>query len=357
MTDYMMRDDIAIFSMQFGPSGSEGDVREKISAECNAMRAQTVKDTVGNLYAMLPATDRSARRTPIVLSAHMDEIGLMISRIDDGIAYLSPIGTWRADALLGQRVVFKARGDGTLVDAHIGMAPVHWAGRADKRAVSFDTLWADLGSGAPLLSVGDVGVLERRCYIDGNRVIGKALDNRAGCCAVLSALRRLESMERKQPVIAIFTANEETSGTGAHRASHAVREIFHSVAWPITSPARCCVVDATFATDDGTRTDEKNCQKYGPIALGAGPVLCPTANTTATALEWLSRKLAARGPYQSTPYANYTDTDADTFGMVPWLDAVLLSYPLRNMHSPVEIIDARDLQAVADTLVDLCSAN
>lgn len=348
----MIGDDICRYADLFGPSGREDIVREEIKRTCSEFTKHIREDAAGNLYVMLPATDLSTRRTPVVLSAHIDEIGFVVTRVDGEIAKISPVGMWNPAALLGAPVVLD---DGTRsVFGVVGTAPVHWRGRSTR--LTFNDLWVDC---AARVSSGEMGVIHRHATRSFTRVMGRALDNRAGVAALVAALHVLSSADLSRPVIAIFTVHEETNGMGAQKAAHAVREMFRSVAWPITSPAKCCVVDATFATDDGTRDDEVNCRKYGPVALGGGPVVCPSATTTAGALAWLQRglKLCARSsqPYQTMPYASDTATDADMFSQVPWLDSVLLAYPLRNMHSPVEIVDIDDIDAVSTTLVGLCT--
>jgi putative aminopeptidase FrvX len=334
-----------------GPSGFEDNAARTWRAEAE-MFARVETDVVGNSFAwageqgVLPDPDQPT----ILLAGHIDEIGLIVTYIDDqGFAWVAPIGGWDPQVLVGQRMRFLGR-DGDVTGV-IGKKPIHLM-KPDERekASKLTELWVDIGAASreeaeKRLRVGDPGVIEQPVLeFPNGRIVSRAIDNRIGAFVVLEALRRYHADPGEARVVAIASSREEIGLTGGGILPGATA----------TRATMGLVVDVTFATDHPLM--EK--KEQGDHKLGGGPVLTRGAVIAPTVFELLRNTAEAKGiPYTVQAAGKLTSTDAD-YVMVArtGIATGLVSVPNRYMHSPNETVALSDLDHAAELLAQACRA-
>jgi len=300
----------------FGPVGFEDNVRTLIRAEIAALADAVSVNPLGSLIAVKRGAGRGARRK-IMLVAHMDEIGLMVTHIDQrGYARLTPLGTVLPIISAGQRVRF--------ADGRLGVVDVERREDASK-APNLEQLYIDVGAAdkaACPVKVGDVACFNGTVEQVGSRLIAKSLDDRLGCAILIETLRRLKSTPHD--VYFVFSVQEETTSAGARTAAYSIE------------PDVALAVDVT-ATGDTP--------KALPMAveLGKGPAIkVQDARMLADprVRAWLvQRAREAKIPYQLEILRDGT-TDAEAIQASR--GGVLVS--ARHLHSPSEMIDLSDAE-------------
>lgn len=338
-----------------GPSGFEGAPARAWRAEAATFAAHVRADVVGNSLATVDGdgaagvSPAGATRPTILLAGHIDEIGLIITHIDDnGFVYVEGIGGWDPQVLVAQRIRFLGR-DGDVLGV-IGKKPIHLM-KPDERekASKFTDLWVDIGAKTKAeakerLEIGDAGVIDARAMdFPNNRLVSRAIDDRIGAFVVLEALRRYAAKPGIARVIAAATAQEEIGYTGGGAR----------VAAQSTDAVMAIAVDVTFATDHpgGVKKEE-----LGEHNVGGGPVL-----TRGSVISPVVYRLLADSakrleiPFSIHAAGKFTSTDADAMQLArTGIATGLVSIPNRYMHSPNEMVSLDDLDRAADLLADTC---
>lgn len=334
-----------------GPSGFEDAAARAWRAEAETF-ARVEVDVVGNSFAW--AGERGGHPDPdqptILLAGHIDEIGLIVTYIDEqGFAWVAPIGGWDPQVLVGQRMRFLGR-DGD-VTGIVGKKPIHLM-KPDERekASKLTDLWVDIGATSReeaerRLRVGDPGVVEQPVLeFPNGRVVSRAIDNRIGAYVVLEALRRYHAEPGEARVVAIASSREEIGLTGGGILPGAAA----------TRAVMGLVVDVTFATDH-PQVEKK---EHGDHALGSGPVLTRGSVISPVVFDLLRRTAEGAGiPHSVQAAGKLTSTDAD-YVMVArtGIATGLVSVPNRYMHSPNETVSLSDLDHAAELLARTCRA-
>lgn len=313
-----------------GPSGFEGEAAEVFLEKAKTF-AQAERDRHGNAYARL----NPGGRPKVLLLGHMDEIGVIVSHVEEGgFLRLKPLGGWDPQVLVGQRLRFLGKRGHVL--GVVGRKAVHvLKERERKEAVALEDLFADIGAqdreeALAHLEVGAVGVLDQPPqWLLGERLVSKALDNRLGAFVVLEALRLLQGRTQAE-VVAVATVQEEIGAFGARTA--AFRE----------APDLALVVDVHH--DSTTPGMDK--ARVGEAALGKGVVLDTGPFVDQEVFRGLRRAAEAEGiPYVLHAHGRFSGTDADEVAKVrEGIPTGILSIPLRYMHSPVEMVDFKDVE-------------
>ncbi|GHF48624.1 endoglucanase [Deinococcus metalli] len=320
---------------QAAPSGFERRAADVWLREA-ATFARTSEDHYGNVYAELGPEDAPA----ILLTGHLDEIGVIVSHIgDQGFVHVMNLGGWDPQVLVGQRIRLLAP-DGDMIGV-IGKKAIHVMDDDDRRKASkLEDLWIDVGLGADevraRLPIGTVGVIEQPTVKVGHRIVSRALDNRVGGFVVLEALRALKDTALHHRVVAVGTSQEEIGSYGSKVATARVR--------PIAGVA----VDVTHETDQPGVKPEK----YGVAPFGSGANLSVGAMTSPVIFRQMQAAAQKEGiPYSVSANPRLTYTDADTMILSgAGVPAAVVSIPNRYMHSPNEMVDARDVQACIDII-------
>ena len=325
-----------------GPSAFEAAPARVWRKEAERLADEVRADVSGNSYATLNPSGRPR----VMLAGHIDEIGVMVTHIDDdGYVSFDTIGGWDHQVFVGQRVRLLGR-DGP-VDGVVGKKAIHIMDKDDREKVSkVEDLWIDVGAvsrdeAQRRLRIGDPGVLAAGVIeFPNGRLVSRSIDNRIGAYVVLEALRLL-SGEGSRPgaaVTAVATTREEIAATGGGARSSAVS----------LEPDVAIVVDVTHATDY-PGIDKR---KHGDYRLGGGPVLSRGASVSEPVFELLAAAAEAEGiPYAVEAAARDTHTDAESiFNAHRGVATALVSVPNRYMHSPNEMIALDDLDRTARLL-------
>jgi putative aminopeptidase FrvX len=328
------------------PSGFEAAAARVWREEAQGFADRVDVDVPGNSIAVV--NENGGPR--IMLAGHIDEIGVMVTHIDDeGFLYIEGIGGWDPQVLVGQRIRLLTR-NGDVVGV-IGRKPIHLIkGEEKEKAVKLTDLWIDIGAKDRAaanergLRVGDPGVIDTRLIELGDGLIAsRSVDNRIGAYVVLEALRLL-SQDRPAAamVAAVATTQEEIgyAGGGARTSAYALE------------PHLAIVVDVTFATDaPGIEKKE-----VGEHRVGGGPVITRGSATHSVLVNRLI-DVAEREQIPHTLIAapRYTATDADAIYLTrAGVATAVISVPNRYMHSPNEIVSLHDLEAAARLIAAFC---
>lgn len=324
-----------------GPSGFEAQVARLWRGEAEAFADRVWADVSGNSFALVQP--EGAPR--VMLAGHIDEIGLMVTHIDDqGFVYFSAIGGWDAEVLIGQRVRILSRNGA--VPGVIGKKAIHLQDRDDREKPSkIKNLWIDVGAKDAVeaksrVRVGDAAVLDADLIeLPSGRLVSRSLDNRIGAFVVLEALRLLAEKRPKAQVVAVATSQEEIGypGGGGARTSAFGLE-----------PQVAIVVDVTHATDYPTAEKKEE----GDHPLGGGPVLNRGSAINPVVFERLvqiAEKNKIPHTLEASPRSTGTDADA-IFGARSGIATGLVSVPNRYMHSPNEMVALDDLTRAAELI-------
>ena len=330
-----------------GPSGFEAGAVRVWREEADRLVGSSTSDVMGNALATLNPDGRPR----VMLAGHIDEIGLMVTHIDDdGLLYFDGIGGWDAQVLVGQRIRVLGR-DGEVMGV-IGKKPIHLMKTEEREKASKITeLWIDVAAGtrdaarAMGLRVGDPAVIDARLIELGNRCIAsRSVDNRIGAWVVLESLRSLadDGSAIEAHVSAVATAQEEIGYHGGGARTSAVH----------LEPDVALVVDVTFATD--VPGIEK--KQVGEHRIGGGPVLGRGSATHPGVFERLAETAEAEGiAFTIEARPKQTNTDADAIHVAGrGVATANISVPNRYMHSPNEIVSLDDLDATVRLIAAFC---
>jgi len=326
-----------------GPSGFE-HAPARIWREEASKFATVRADVVGNSIA----TVEGGGGPTIMLAGHIDEIGVIVTYIDDnGFAFIEPIGGWDPQVLVAQRIRFLGhKGD---VRGVIGKKPIHLI-KPDERekASKMTDLWVDIGTTSRAetlehLNVGDAGVIDSRLLeLPNGRIASRSIDDRIGAFVVLEALRLYAESPGAARVVAVATTQEEIgySGGGARVAAHTV------------NATMAIAVDVTFATDHPS-VEKK---EVGDHKLGGGPVITRGSVISPIVYRLLRQAAdAASIPYSLHAAGRVTSTDADAIQLSrEGVATGLVSIPNRYMHSPNEMVALEDVQRAAELIAATC---
>lgn len=322
-----------------GPSGYEGAAAGVWRAEAETFASEVRGDRMGNSFATL----NPGGSPRVMLAGHVDEIGLMITHVDDaGLLRFTGVGGWDSQVLVGQRVRIQTQGGE--VRGVIGKKAIHVMEAEERKKVSeIKSLWIDVGAkdgeeAKSMVRVGDVAVLDHEVLeLPNGRIASRALDNRMGAFVVLEALRLLSEKESfDAEVVAVASVQEEIGLYGARGAAFGL------------DPDAAIAVDVTHATDTpGVSKDE-----HGDHALGSGPVIKRATNLSPIVSDGLIAAAEAGGmAYTLEADSRSTGTDADAIQFTrAGIATGLVSAPNRYMHSPCEIVALEDLANCAQLI-------
>jgi endoglucanase len=336
-----------------GPSGYE-NAPAAVWARAAGEFAEVSTDGVGTPLALIapkaatPSRGRAPRAAAredgrprrLLVMGHIDEIGLIVTHIDDeGYLWFREVGGWDPQILVGQRVVVDTLSGP--VSGVVGKKPVHLLTEDDRKKVAaVRELHIDIGArdgdqARELVRIGDVAVIDADpVQLPNGRLVARALDNRLGSYVALEAARLVAAAGGGAWEVASVAAVQEETTFGGSRTSAFALE-----------PDAAIVIDVTHATDaPGIEVKES-----GKHELGSGPVISRGSTLNEPLFELIHAAASARRiPFTLEATARATGTDADAVhlsrGGVP---TGLVSIPIRYMHSPVELVALDDVQACA----------
>jgi putative aminopeptidase FrvX len=313
------------------PSGYEGPAAEIWRKAADF--AELSYDGLGSTIARVGTAEPL-----LAIVGHIDEIGLIVTHVDEkGYLWFQPIGGWDPQILVGQRV--EVRGRDGLVPGVVGRKPIHLLEPDQrKKVVELKSMHIDLGvadreEAEALVRVGDpVVVRTEPMEVAGTRLVSKSMDNRLGAYVALEATRRCaEGAGPGGSMAAVAAVQEEIGLFGARTSAFELK------------PDLAVAVDVTHATD-APGVDEK---EIGVHPFGSGPAIGRGSTLSPKVFELLVETAEAEGiEYSISASGRGTSTDADAIQIArSGIPTGVVSIPLRYMHSPVEMVDLRDVEA------------
>lgn len=271
----------------------------------------------------------------ILFDAHIDQIGMVITQIDDdGFLHLTTVGGIDRRTMPGARVTVYGKEPITGI---VCVLPPHISG-GDEKIAPVQEQAVDIGlskeEAEKVVSVGDRVILTNPVTkLLGTRVGGTALDDRAGCAAIIRAAQLLKDKALDCGVHIVCSTQEEVGGIGAKLYSYRI------------APTHAIAVDVSFAKQAG-------CDMPGLAQLGKGPMIGYSAILDRD----MSKKLVTLAkekniPYQLEAMGGYTGTNCDEIVTERrGVKCALISVPQRNMHTPSEICDVQDIEHIAQLM-------
>ena len=328
-----------------GISGFEDDVRAAIREIVEPFADEMRVDALGNLLV----TRRGNSDFKLMLDAHMDEIGFMVQHVDEqGFIRFTPIGGWDARLVLSQLLTIITRA-GKRIEGVVGTQPPHILKPADReKVIPIEEMFLDVGATAKPevaemgVRVGDPIVMHypfRR--IGKDTVMGKALDDRAGCAVMLKTLEALRGADLDATIIAAFVVSEERGLIGARTAAFQIE------------PDVAIALEGTVAADmPGVSAQRQpSAQGKGPaITVADGGFIVP--RKMVQALERIAERDGIPYQIKVPPYGG-TDAGAIHQSRGGVLSGVL-SVPCRYIHSPFSTCRLSDFDNTWKLLAAFC---
>jgi endoglucanase len=335
MSDSGIVELLSRLSQAYGPSGYEDEVRTIIVDEIKKSMKKPWVDSLGNVYAEIPGTGKGPKT---MVSAHMDEVGFIIKYVgDSGYLRFGTLGGIDSKVLCAQRVLLQGSRP---VLGVIGSKPPHILSPDEaKKPAEVQELYIDIGASSREevnklgIDVGTTGTFDVKFnhVASGSMVVGKALDNRAGCVAALRLLDALSRKPASSTVVFAFTVQEELGMRGA------------TVAVTSVLPDAALVFESAVAADSPGVAGKDRI-----LTVGKGPAVRVMDNSMITQrlmFEYMKRTAEAH----SIPYQIHLNlggaTDAGKIHLSgKGIPTGVLSTPCRYLHSPSSMLDIQDLE-------------
>jgi len=309
----------------FSPSGNQETIREIIREEIKDYVDDIKVDALGNLIGI-----KKGQGKKIMVASHMDEIGIMVTNIDDnGFLRFTNIGGVSPFTALYQRVMFA---DGTM--GVVGMEKVD-----EMKDLNLSKMFIDIGAcskeeAMKKVNVGDVACFYAPFIQDGDYIMSKALDDRIGCYVSIEAMKALKDCPNE--VYFVFTVQEEVGLRGAKTAAYGV------------DPDMGIALDVT-TTGDTPKA------KTMDVKMGKGTAI-KVKDSSVLAHPEVKKLMVETAKENNIPYqlevleAGGTDSGAIhiTRSGVP---SGVISVPCRYVHSPSEMVSVKDVESSIELLV------
>lgn len=325
-----------------GISGHEAEVGRLIAEAFAPLCDEVQRGKLGDVIGIRRGTTPAGRRPRILLAAHMDEIGLMVTQVDEGgFLRVTRVGGVDPRTILAQEVVVHGR---QALPGIVGAKPPHLTPPDEaKKAPQMKDLYIDLALPEEevrrLVQVGDPITVRREPMdlLEGH-LAGKAMDDRA-CVAVLyECLQELEHAQFQAEVLAVASTAEEIGSIGAETVTFE------------QAPDVAIAVDVTFAEQPGTEEDETWDPAKGPV-LTMGPNISPRVFE---ALRETAREVDMKVQIEAAP--DDTGTDAWSMQVVAaGVPTALVSVPVKYIHTSVETLSLENVSRAARLLARFVS--
>ena len=319
-----------------GPSGFEGPVAQAAAELLRPLVDEVRVDRMGSVVGLRRCGRENAPR--LLLDAHLDEIGFLITGHEEGYLRFAPLGGVDPRMLPDRELTILTQPPRLGV---VACMPPHVQTAEDmNKPQPIKDLYIDVGlsqeEAERLIPVGTPAVYRAGCTRLGDKLLcGKALDDRACFAILLDALERLKGEELDVDVYVLGSTQEETHSTGAITAAYGI------------VPELCVAVDVTHG-------DSPDGDKGKTFHLGGGPVIGLGPNCT----RWMSRRLQRKA--EEAGMDCQIEVMAGHSGTNGWplqvsregVATAVLSLPLRYMHTPIETVSREDMENTAALLAD-----
>ncbi len=324
MENHFLKEILSTVSVSGRISQMQEVVKRYMEPVCDEIR----EDEIGDMVCVL----NPEGSTRILAAAHADEIGLAVTCIgEDGRLHAVDRGGIIPKSYLGHQVQIMTRNG--ICHGCVAAARPLW----EEKDLKVSALVIDIGAesreeAGKMVSVGDTITFDSHIRsLAGGRFTARALDDRLGVFIIMEALKYARELECKNGIYCAATAGEETTKNGAHWTAQRVE------------PDLAVVVDVTYATDyKGSDPAES-----GDVRLGKGPVLLRSpivSDSLNDKLEACAKKAGIPIQWEAAGRLSFTDADRIHFAG-RGIPVVLVSIPLRYMHTPAEVADGRDVEA------------
>jgi endoglucanase len=299
---------------------------------------------LGSLHGIKKGNGTSPRPS-VLIDAHMDAIGMMVSSISDGFLHITEIGSIDSRVLPGTPVIVHASGSREDLPAVVAIPSAHLLPDGEsKDTVAIKYMLVDTGLTAREVSkrvrVGDLisfntGPVE----LSGETVSGHSLDNRSSIAALTVCLEELQFKPHVWDVWAVASTQEEVSMAGALTSAFQLR------------PSIALVVDMSYGKGPGT-------DGWNTFPIGNGPTLAIGPNAHPFLRERFEDVADKAGiPVTNEPMPLESLTNADVMQLAAeGLPTMVMGIPLRNMHTPVEIVSMKDIQRAGRLLAEFVAS-
>jgi len=346
------KDFLKKLSEAHGVSGYEHAIREMVIAEFKPYADEISVTPMGSVIALKRGAGPSMRSTlsraeglrtgKVLIEGHMDEIGLMVTEIEQGFLRFTQVGGFDVRVLPSQEVIVHGK---QKLRGIIGARPPHVL-TADERekVIPMSDLWIDVGLPEArvreLVQVGD-WITYARDVIDlkNNLVAGKSLDDRAAVVSVVEALKSLATMKHTWDVYAVANVQEEVGLKGAQTSAFRI------------NPDVAIALDVSHA-------EQPNTPEIGTVPLGGGMGIAIGPNIHPLVYEKLTEVAKANEiAFKVLAEAGATGTDAWAMQVVrEGIPTGLIDIPLRYMHTSVETISITDVERIGRLLALFCAS-
>ena len=317
-----------------GPSGFEQPVARAAAELLRPWVEEVTVHPMGSVIGVLPCKKPGAKK--LLLDAHLDEIGFLITGYEEGYLTFAPLGGVDPRMLPDREVMILA--DPPILGV-VACLPPHIQTREDMdKSQPIKELYLDVGLSQPeaqrLIPIGTPAVYRGGCAKLGEELLwGKAMDDRASFAVLLHALELLKGEELDVDLYVLGSAQEETHSTGAITAAYGI------------VPDLCVAVDVTHG-------DSPDAGKGETFKLGGGPVLGLGPNCT----KWMAKRMENKARELGMDIQK--EVMSGSSGTNGWplqvsregIATAVLSIPLRYMHTPIETVCRRDLEDAARLL-------
>jgi putative aminopeptidase FrvX len=324
-----------------GLSGHEAPIRKLIEETWRPLCDELSTSRLGSLQALRRGSAAQPRPS-LLLAAHMDAIGLMVTEVVDGFLRLTQIGGVDPRVLPGQLVTVHGTQElpGVVVQPPAYLLP---AGQGEG-PVQLEFLLVDTGlepqEVTRLVKVGDlVSFAQAPIELGGDFLAGHSLDNRASVAAVTHCLEELQNRQHAWDIWAVATVQEEETFGGAFTSAYHLR------------PTLAVAIDVTFGTSPGSPSHLTFPIGDG-ITLGWGPNVHPALHR---AFKELAERLEI--PYKLEALPRHSGTDAYALQVAAeGIPTMVVSIPLRYMHTPVEMVSIADIRRAGRLLAEFAAS-
>lgn len=319
-----------------GPSGFEASVTQAAKALLDPLMDEVSIDRLGNVIGVRRCGKPDAKR--LLLDAHLDEIGLIVTGIEDGFLRFAPIGGVDPRMLPARELTILTKPEPLF--GVVTCLPPHIQTAADEdKSVGIDDLRVDVGltqtQAEALIPIGTPMVYRESCTaLAGGQISGKSLDDRSCFAILLQTAELLREADLDIDLYILGSVQEEVSGTGAIVGTNRI------------CPNWCVAVDVTFGRTPGLSADDAPCKLYGGPAIGVGPNM-----TRSLSQRLIDKAKALSLPYQLEVMEGHTGTNGWHMQICQeGIPTAVVSLPLKYMHSPIEVVTQDDMEHTARLL-------
>ena len=327
-----------------GVSGHEAPVAKLIAEKWRPLVDEVTTSRVGSLHGLKKGSGKG-KRPSIMIATHMDAIGMMVSKVEDGFLHITDVGGIDVRVLPGTQVTVHAN-NGEELPGVIAMpsAKLLPESLTAGEVLDIDYLLVDTGltprEVEKKVRVGDlVSFANDPMDLAGEVISGHTLDNRASVTALTVCLEELQGKSHVWDVWAVATVQEETSYLGAYTSAYDLH------------PQIAIAVDATFAKGPGA-----NGWQTHPMGKGVGLCMGPNMHP------FVHKKLTELADKLEIPWFMDVTTAASGTDAYPMqvsaegIPTALVEFPIRYMHTPVESVSVKDIQRAGRLLAEFIAS-